>query len=248
MHRRPAGSEAELSSWGGLETQWTCSLSCCPGCSCWQALDMAHLCVVMDQGSTGHGPPVIAGCHNQCHVSPCLCHADRQLDGGLSGWGGGRGVGGAPGGTHARCTAPHTAHTGTHIHSPSQPAARGPWAEPGARSSPPPPSRGVPGMDTPHWSPAPPALEHKYGEGRAQAQEKGVRNVRYPHYSHSLLCCRHPGRALQPTVCPLLPKSLQPWPPGQKRGDSEEHCCEAAAPLLSSLHPWQSTDTYPTNV
>lgn len=53
---------------------------------------MAHLCVVMDEGSSGHGPSVIAGCHNQRHVSPCLCHADCQLDGGLSGWGGGKGL------------------------------------------------------------------------------------------------------------------------------------------------------------
>lgn len=110
---------------------------------------------------------------------------------------------GAPGGTHGLCTAPHAAHTGTHIRSPSQPAASGPWAEPGAHSSPLPPSHGMPGMDTPRWSPAPPALEHRCEEGRTQAREKGARTVRYPHYSRSL-CCWRPGRAPQPTVCPLL--------------------------------------------
>lgn len=79
---------------------------------------------------------------------------------------------GAPGGNTWPCTAPHAAHTGTHIHSPSQPAASGPWAEPGARSSPPPPSHGMPGRDTPRWSPVPPALEHKCGEGRRGCQDR----------------------------------------------------------------------------
>lgn len=149
------------------------------------------------------------------------------------------------GGTHGPCTSPHTAHTGTHIHSPSQPSASGPWAEPGARSSPPPPSHGMPGMDTPRWSPAPPVLEHRCGEGRAQAQEKGARTVRYPHYFHSLLCCWHPSRAPQPTVCPLLPISLQSQPPGQKRGDSGEHPCEAAASSAAPIiYPSLAIDRY----
>lgn len=188
MHRQPEGSQADFSSWGGLGTHWTC-VSCCPSWGCCQVLDMAHLCVVMDKGSSSHGPPVIAGCHNQRHISPCLCHADCQLNGGLGGWGGGKVVRGARGGHTWPLHCPQAAHTGTHIRSPSQPAAGGPWAEPGARSSPPPPSLGRSGMDTPHWNPAPPALEHKCGEGRAQSQEKGARSLRYPHYSHSLLCC-----------------------------------------------------------
>lgn len=67
-------------------------------------------------------------------------------------------------GRHAQ---PRTAHSSTHIRSPSQPAAGGPWAKPGARSSPPPAAPAVPGRGTPRWSPAPPALRHSYREGRA---------------------------------------------------------------------------------
>lgn len=121
MHRQPEGSQADFSSWGGLGTHWTC-VSCCPSWGCCQVLDMAHLCVVMDKGSSSHGPPVIAGCHNQRHISPCLCHADCQLNGGLGGWGGGKGVRGAPGGAHmAPALPPGCPHR--HSHSQPEPAS-----------------------------------------------------------------------------------------------------------------------------
>lgn len=128
---------------------------------------MAHLCVVLDQGSAGHSPSVVAGCHNQRHVGPCLCHADSQLYSSLGGWGGGKAVRNDPGDTHGPCTA----HVGTHIRSLSQPAAGGPWEEPGAHISPRPAAQEVPGRGTPHWSLAPPALKHKHGKDCLDTEE-----------------------------------------------------------------------------
>lgn len=222
MHQQPAGSQAELSSWGGSETCGTCSPSCCPSWDCQRALGMAHLCVVLHQGSARHAPPVVAGCHNQCHISPRLCHADRQLNGGLGGWGGGRRVRDAPRVTHG----PHTAHAGTHIHSPSQPAAGGPWAEPGARSSPAPAARGVPGRGTPHWSPAPPALKHKHVEGRALAQEQDVHRAADPALStpHSEMDTRHPSASWARRLLQVPRKAL---------GSPTNGTCGVCAPQMA---------------
>jgi len=137
-----------------------CLPSCCPMWGCLQALGTAHLSVVPHQRSAAHGSPVIAGCHDQCSISPCLCHAARQLDGGSSGWKGGSEVRDTP-----RGCGPFVPQAHAHIRSLSLPAAGGPWAKHGAHGSPAPAAHGVPAGGTPRWSPAPPGLKCKHGEG-----------------------------------------------------------------------------------
>lgn len=137
-----------------------CPPSCCPSWGCLWAPGAAHLSVMPHQRSAAHGSPVVAGCHDQCSISPCLCHAARQLDGGPRG---------CRGGSEVRDTSweqgPFVPQAHTHIRSLSLPAAGGPWAKHGVHDSPAPGAHGVPAGGTPRWSPAPPALKCKHGEG-----------------------------------------------------------------------------------